>query len=47
MLIGVINRQVKCVLEDPYANAFNKGNEGSPWMNTDTTYKYGITALFD
>jgi hypothetical protein len=33
---GVINRQVKCILIDPYANAFNEGPTGSEWK-TDLT----------
>mgnify|MGYP001026123956 FL=1 len=41
MIRGVVNRQVQCVLLDPYANAFNFGADGSPW-DSDTTYKLGF-----
>ena len=36
LFAGVINRQVKCILIDSYANAFNFGPTGSEWK-TDLT----------
>jgi len=39
LIQGVINRQAKCVLLDPYANAFNYGPEGSYWITDETTMK--------
>ena len=39
MLAGVINRQTRCILIDPYANAFNYGPTGSAWAKDLTRMK--------
>lgn len=43
LLKGIINKQVECVLLDPYANAFfNDANKVSEWKNDSTQMKPGI-----
>jgi meiotically up-regulated gene 157 (Mug157) protein len=39
LIAGVVNRQTRCVLLDPYANAFNDGPTGGEWMSDNTDMK--------
>jgi meiotically up-regulated gene 157 (Mug157) protein len=39
LLAGVVNRQTRCVLIDPYANAFNDGPTGGGWEEDLTDMK--------
>lgn len=38
MIAGLIHRQAKCLLIDPYANAFNDGPKGSFWETDHTQH---------
>ena len=39
LLAGVVRRQTRCILIDPYANAFNAGPTGSEWEKDLTEMK--------
>lgn len=42
LLLGVVNRQVRCILFDPYANAFYKTEKKGEWFSDHTAMKPGL-----